>query len=624
MAQLSNTTTISGTSYIQLPSGTTADRPIAIYRTPGTYTWVAPAGVNSVQVLVVGGGGGGGNYNSGGGGGAGGVVYNSAFSVSPGSSYTVTVGAGGAGARGNSSPQSTSGGNSVFSSITAYGGGYGSMNTIAGVGGGNGSIGSGGGGAYTTNTGGAGTTGQGFAGGTGNQTGPNYAEGGGGGAGGVGGTGTSNVAGSGGPGVANSITGIATYYGGGGGGSTQTGGTGGRGGVGGGGHGASAGEAFHNGYPGQANTGGGGGAGGYTGALGTGDAGNGGSGVVIISTLPASVNPVGSMRYNTTVGDLEMWDGNDWTSFIPFEGTITAQLSAPSRTGPTSITTSYTGDLANRVTMINGSQYVAFPHTGVYRIGAYGAQGGCNSDQRGGGGAAAVGDFHIKAGEVIRFLIGSTGGDRSDTSCDTGGGGGTFVLRAPYDNIQSLMLVGGGGGGASATYNGVAGSRFKPLSDGQAGKNANCGVRGVDGAKGYGGAGGFAGDRTLSPSNGGNPGGGFFKGGNSGSANGTWPETTAGFSFLDGAAGGTSNHPNSYGGFGGGAGGHGNCFISGGGGGGYNGGGSQIQYTTRHGGVGGGSYNAGANQQNISGINYRATPAAAIGSMGYATIKRIR
>ena len=49
---------IQSNDYLKLPSGTTADRPIAIYRTPGTYTWVAPAGVNSVLVWVVGGGGG--------------------------------------------------------------------------------------------------------------------------------------------------------------------------------------------------------------------------------------------------------------------------------------------------------------------------------------------------------------------------------------------------------------------------------------------------------------------------------------------------------------------------------------------------------------------------------------
>jgi len=66
------------------------------YTTPGCYTWVAPAGVTSVAVLAIGGGASGkyaSNYNGGGGGGLG---YGNNYSVTPLSSYSVTVGAGGA------------------------------------------------------------------------------------------------------------------------------------------------------------------------------------------------------------------------------------------------------------------------------------------------------------------------------------------------------------------------------------------------------------------------------------------------------------------------------------------------------------------------------------------------
>ncbi len=68
--------------------------------TNGT-SWTAPSGVTSVKVEAWGGGGGGGggmvdNTNSGGGGGSGGYS-SSVFTVSPGTSYSVTVGAGGAG-----------------------------------------------------------------------------------------------------------------------------------------------------------------------------------------------------------------------------------------------------------------------------------------------------------------------------------------------------------------------------------------------------------------------------------------------------------------------------------------------------------------------------------------------
>ena len=78
----------------------------------GTFT----AGMSgNVTVLAVGGGGaGGGGYTGGAGGG--GIVYNTSFPISPGN-ISVTVGSGGA------AGSSQNGGNSVFSSLTAYGGG---------------------------------------------------------------------------------------------------------------------------------------------------------------------------------------------------------------------------------------------------------------------------------------------------------------------------------------------------------------------------------------------------------------------------------------------------------------------------------------------------------------------
>jgi len=78
------------TDTVSIPAGTTAQRPTAIYSTPGSYTWTCPAGVTSVDILVVAGGGAGGS-NLGGGGGAGGVVYQTAATVSPGTGYTVVV-----------------------------------------------------------------------------------------------------------------------------------------------------------------------------------------------------------------------------------------------------------------------------------------------------------------------------------------------------------------------------------------------------------------------------------------------------------------------------------------------------------------------------------------------------
>jgi hypothetical protein len=260
-------------------------------------TWTAPAGVTQVEILVVGGGGGGGYgrdvTNTGsfgaGGGGAGGLVYNSALAITPGTSYTVTVGAGGAGSVGTTGAanQGSTGSNSTFSgsgitTITAYGGGGGggvSNNGTyqSGLSGGSG----GGAGAWNPVTGvaGTGTAGQGSNGGAALAAGESGGGGGGAGQAGQSATAVGPKAGDGGAGLPYSITGNLEYYAGGGAGSSDLSGTlVGRGGIGGGG-GAGSGLVGGN-YPGlngAPNTGGGGGGGGANNP-----GGNGGSGVVIL------------------------------------------------------------------------------------------------------------------------------------------------------------------------------------------------------------------------------------------------------------------------------------------------------------------------------------------------------
>lgn len=235
--------------------------------TTTSISWIAPMGVNSVEYLVVAGGGGGGstatNTYGAGGGGAGGMRAASGLSVTPGNTYTITVGAGGA--------SMTNGSDSSFGSIVAVGGGHGGKGNAAPYGGTSG--GSGGGSSYNLAVG-AGTAGQGNAGGTGSYGG-DYARGGSGG--GAGAAGSNTVAG---VGLQSSITGTATYYAGGGSG-------GGRannypsgllvvsGALGGGGNGSQSGV-------GGAGTNGLGGGGG---GAGNGAGGTGGSGVVILKYL---------------------------------------------------------------------------------------------------------------------------------------------------------------------------------------------------------------------------------------------------------------------------------------------------------------------------------------------------
>jgi hypothetical protein len=252
----------------------------------------------TLEYLIVGGGGAGGDFFSGsgynaagGGGGAGGYIYQAPTTLKASSfSFPITVGSAGVStATSNTSGgYSTSGGNSSFNNIIAYGGGRGGAGNsssspnayVAGSGG------SGGGGVRpdagsSFANGGSGTASQGNSGGS--QV---SGDGDGGGGGGAASAGTSGGSGSqGGTGSISSITGSSVYYsaGGGGGRGASGGWVSNNGGAGGGGVG---GAKTNNAFGTNASTygSGGGGAGASAGDNGIfAKGGNGGSGVVIVA-----------------------------------------------------------------------------------------------------------------------------------------------------------------------------------------------------------------------------------------------------------------------------------------------------------------------------------------------------
>ena len=249
----------------------------------GTTNWTVPAGVTSVDYLVVGGGGGGGSGEvTGGGGGAGGIV---AGAVAVSGYVAIIVGSGGTG--GNDA-SGGNGGDSGLGNITAVGGGGGGGGHNAGNTGGSG--GGGGGSGWDTYVGGGNTPGQGSSGGSGN-VGYMYGGGGGGGASTAGITGAGSAGGNGGTGTLSSITGQSVAYAGGGGGGIYCGGTPGVGGLGGGGNASSSGA----GLAGTNGTGGGG-AGGtnYLCPSGAGVGGPGGSGIVVVRYVAVVPGSCGS------------------------------------------------------------------------------------------------------------------------------------------------------------------------------------------------------------------------------------------------------------------------------------------------------------------------------------------
>lgn len=316
MAQLKNTT-INDTGFIQLPAGTTAQRPSSPLNgmirynsilkivewydnvnsewypvsffppsaTGGSISNITITGVNfrlhtftsvgnttftvtragSFEYLIVAGGGSGGNVSRNGcaGGGGGGVLEGTTF-LAPGN-YTITVGAGG-------TPVNNGGNSSIDGLITAIGGGRGGSQSGNNPStGGSGGGGQGAGGSGTPGVLGAtGTQGQGFGGGRGWFESARDGGGGGGGASENGGDSQTNRGGIGGAGRASIITGSPQLYAGGGGGSSYSG-IRALGGIGGGGRGGR-GNLGDRGLNGGDNTGGGGG----------GWGGSGGSGIVII------------------------------------------------------------------------------------------------------------------------------------------------------------------------------------------------------------------------------------------------------------------------------------------------------------------------------------------------------
>jgi len=230
---------------------------LEIFSTVGTTTWIAPSNVTLVEYLVVGGGGGGGNGydNAGGGGGGGGMVLTGTLSVTPGSSYTVTVGDGGSGgANARANNAGSTGGSSVFGTVTSLGGGRGLGSRTGGVAGV----------AQVSNTDAA-SGGAGSGGGFGGK--------GGGGASGNGSNNSGTSGGAGGTGSTINLTGSSVIYGAGGAGADS--------------------GTQNPGVDGTPNTGNGGRAGGAGSTNSTGG-GKGGSGIVVIvnrSTKGTLSNP---------------------------------------------------------------------------------------------------------------------------------------------------------------------------------------------------------------------------------------------------------------------------------------------------------------------------------------------
>ena len=267
--------------------------------------------------------------------------------------------------------------------------------------------------------------------------------------------------------------------------------------------------------------------------------------------------------------------------------------------GPTQVQldAQYNGTpLQGAVTSSSGIQIWTVPSSGLYSIEALGAQGGGSN---GGLGASITGEFFLNGGDVLHIVVGQQGLEDPASPNGVGGGGGSFVVKAPALAIGDILVIAGGGGGAASTIH--------PDRDASATNNGNDGLvdGGVANPNGAGGTAGSGGEKSVTGCSldRGGGGGGFLTDG--GDVCQTPGAGDGGDSFLNGADGGTSSGAGSTGGFGGGGATWSTGFRGSGGGGGYSGGGAgQINSNTPgHAGGGGGSYNIGLNPTNIGGFN---------------------
>ena len=312
----------------------------------------------------------------------------------------------------------------------------------------------------------------------------------------------------------------------------------------------------------------------------------------------------------TVISSNELYE---FSSFTFTNATATGR-SGPSLANCLSAYNTSTNPWLNNSSYFNvtgGIQYWTVPRTGSYTITAAGGQGGTSTSptlRPTIGGAVITGTFSLTAGEIIRILVGQSGAAANNFYGS--GGGGSFVIRTPYDNTGSILAIAGGGAGINYR---TGNPTYLTTAPGQAG-NAPGNIAGTEASNGGGGGASLTngrnaanGENQLSGGWGGGGGGFVGNGGYSGTAPGGVTGPQGGFSWTNGGGGGAGNGT-SDGGFGGGG---GAGSGAGAGGGGYNGGSAGDSASF---GGGGGSFNSGTSQTNTAGANV---------GQGYVTITAV-
>ncbi len=335
-------------------------------------------------------------------------------------------------------------------------------------------------------------------------------------------------------------------------------------------------------------------------------------------TRPSSPS-VAQFGFNTDTSQAEIFNGSDWLLFgSSAEGgggplfdfssyTFKSIVGRGENEGPTfsQMQSEYGSEGWNDGTYFKlgaaqGYQKWTVPEDGTYTIECGGARGG--RDLSGGQydfwGAKIKGDFALTKETELEMVVG-VGGNQyySPHTNECGGGGGSFVKNATTN--QHMIIAGGGGGSMGGSYGWGCG---RPTGhsygrSGEYGGRHSCYCQPSQPSPGNGGS--SCGGHV------GGAGGGYNTNGQDGS--GHCGGVQGGRSWNNGMIGGRGDHcytgsgQGNRGGFGGGGGGN---LTSPGGAGGWTGGCTGGQWSSYgHCGGGGGSFNGGTNQSNGQGDN---------------------
>lgn len=146
---------------------------------------------------------------------------------------------------------------------------------------------------------------------------------------------------------------------------------------------------------------------------------------------------------------------------------------------------------ANNSTSVNdynatynkGSYTYKVQSSGLYKLDAFGAQGGNYGSYKGGLGGEAYGTFYLTEGDELTITVGGQNGYNGGGSASSFGNGGGYTI-VKSKKLGTLLIAGGGGGASNAQAGGAGGLTTSLRPDQTASTNGNSGINSVSGGGG--------------------------------------------------------------------------------------------------------------------------------------------